>query len=84
MVHHGVQESFFLRKLLGKKLDPEEIELARLAIKESGGLKKSKEISKKHAERAKELVLKTMLNEEAKRFFTSFINYIEESLEWYK
>jgi len=78
------EDSEALRKLLGKNLDPEEIELARLAIKESGGLEKSKEISKKHAEKAKELFLKTMLNEETKRFFTSFINYIEESLEWYK
>jgi geranylgeranyl pyrophosphate synthase len=78
------ENSEALRKLLGKKLDPEEIELARLAIEDSGGLEKSKEISKKHAETAKELVLKTMLNEETKRFFKSLINYIEESLEWYK
>ena len=62
---------------------PEEIELARLAIKESGGLKKSMDISKKHAERAKELILKTMLNKEIMRFFIAFIDYIEESLEWY-
>jgi len=78
------EKSEALRKLLGKKLDPEEIEIARLSIKESGGLEKSKEISKKHAEKAKELILKTMLNEETKEFFSSFINYIEESLEWYK
>ena len=31
-------DSEALKKLLGKKLDPEEIELARLAIRESGGL----------------------------------------------
>jgi len=78
------EKSEALRRLLGKKLSAEEIELAKLMIKDSGGLEASKERSKAHAEKAKTLIAKTGLNEETKKFFDSFINYIEESLEWYK
>jgi geranylgeranyl pyrophosphate synthase len=78
------KSSELLRNLLGKKLNKDEIELARLAIKNSGSLRRTNEMSKKHAEKAKELILKTNLNEEIKNFFKLFINYIEESLSWYK
>ncbi|MFX0097248.1 MAG: polyprenyl synthetase family protein [Candidatus Hodarchaeota archaeon] len=78
------KESETLSMLLGKKPSMEEIELARLIIKDSGGLNASKERSKIHAEKAKTLIVDTSLNEESKEFFISFINYIEESLEWYK
>ena len=78
------EKSEDLRRLLGKELTAEEIEQARLIIRESEGLKAAKARSKEHAERAKALIEKTKLNRETKEFFCSFINYIEESLEWYK
>lgn len=78
------EKSRALKKLLGKKLNREEIKEARLIIKDSGGLEKAKIMSKEYAEKAKRLVSKTRLNKEGKEFFSSFINYIEESLEWYK
>jgi len=78
------EKSEALRRLLGKELDAKEIELIRLLIKDSGGLETAKEISKTHAEKAKALINNTRLNGETKRFFSSFISYIEESLEWYK
>jgi hypothetical protein len=53
-------------------------------LKESGALKTAKEKSRKHAETAKKLVTQTNLNKETKSFLTSFITYIEESLDWYK
>ena len=55
-----------------------------MIIKDGGGLDKAKALSKEHAEKAKVLVSKTGLNEETKEFFSSFINYIEKSLEGYK
>jgi len=78
------EKSEALKRLLGKKFTAEEVELARLIIKECGGLETAKERSNMHAEKAKKLIAKTSLNEETKKFFGSFINYIEESLEWYK
>jgi len=78
------EKSEALRRLLGTELSAKEIGLARLIIKDSGGLEIAKEISKTHAEKAEALINNTRLNEETKRFFSSFINYIEESLEWYK
>jgi geranylgeranyl pyrophosphate synthase len=67
-----------------KQISPENLELVRQIISESGGLDAAKKKSKEHAEKAKELIAKTSLSSETKRFFASLITYIEESLDWYK
>jgi geranylgeranyl pyrophosphate synthase len=73
-----------LKCLLGKQfLSYGEKDLARKLIKETGGLYKAKQISKQYANQARNLILQTKLSEEVKGFFSSFIQYIEESLEWY-
>lgn len=73
-----------LSNLLRKKnLNREDIDLIRKVIRESGGLEAAKDMSKKHADRAKTLIIRTSLHEEAKEFFNSLIAYIEESLDWY-
>jgi geranylgeranyl pyrophosphate synthase len=66
-----------------KQISPENLELARQIISESGGLDAAKK-SKEHTEKAKQLIAKTSLSSETKRFFASLITYIEESLDWYK
>ena len=74
-----------LKCLLGKEfLNMGEIELIRKLLRESGGLDAAKQASRKHAEQAKELINQTSLAEDVKEFFSSFIGYIEESLNWYK
>jgi geranylgeranyl pyrophosphate synthase len=74
-----------LKCLLGKEfLNMGEIELARKLLRESGGLDAAKQESRKHAEQAKKLITQTKLTEDVKEFFSSFIAYIEESLNWYK
>lgn len=74
-----------LRKIIGKKsIKSKELETIKTMLKESGALKAAKEKSRMHAETAKKLVARTNLNEETKSFLTSFIAYIEESLDWYK
>ncbi|MFX1487159.1 MAG: polyprenyl synthetase family protein [Promethearchaeota archaeon] len=78
------KESETLRMLLCKKPGAEEIDLARLIIKKSGSLDASKERSKLHAEKAKALIESTRMNEETKRSLSSLIDYVEESLDWYK
>jgi geranylgeranyl pyrophosphate synthase len=74
-----------LKCLLGKEfLNMGEVELARKLLRESGGLDAAKQESKKHAEQAKKLINQTSLAEDVKEFFSSFIQYIEDSLNWYK
>jgi geranylgeranyl diphosphate synthase type I len=74
-----------LECLLGKQfLNMGEIELVRKLLRESGGLDAAKQESRKHAEQAKALINQTSLAEDVKEFFSSFIGYIEESLNWYK
>lgn len=78
------EESEALKGLLGRKLAVEEIEQARMIIRDTGGLEAAKETSRAHAEKAKALIRKAGFNQETKEFFSSFINYIEESLDWYR
>jgi geranylgeranyl diphosphate synthase type I len=74
-----------LKCLLGKEfLSFGEIELIRKLLRESGGLDTAKQASREHAEKAKALITKTSLSGDVKEFFSSFIEYIEESLNWYK
>jgi geranylgeranyl pyrophosphate synthase len=74
-----------LKCLLGKEfLSFGEIDLIRKLLRESGGLDAAKQESRKHAEQAKMFISKTCLTEDVKEFFSSFISYIEASLDWYK
>jgi len=74
-----------LKCLLGKEfLNIGEIELIRKLLRESGGLDAAKQASRKHVKHAKALLNQTSLAEDVKEFFSSFIEYIEESLNWYK
>jgi geranylgeranyl pyrophosphate synthase len=74
-----------LKCLLGKEfLNMGEIELIRKLLRESGGLDAAKQASRKHAEQAKALINQTSLSGDVKEFFSSFIQYIEDSLNWYK
>jgi geranylgeranyl diphosphate synthase type I len=74
-----------LKCLLGKEfLNRGEVELVRKLLRESGGLEAAKKESRRHAEQAKRLINQTKLTEDIKDFFSSFISYIEESLNWYK
>jgi geranylgeranyl pyrophosphate synthase len=74
-----------LRCLLGKPfLSYGEKDLARQLLRETGGLDKAKEASKSHAQKARALITQTTLAEDVKLFFDSFIEYIEQSLNWYK
>jgi geranylgeranyl pyrophosphate synthase len=77
--------SRILKELISKeKLSLREIEMIRTVIRESGGLEKAKETSKKHAEKAKSLFAKTRLQSDVKDFFYNVIDYIKESLDWYE
>ncbi len=79
------KKSEALKCLLGKEfLSFGEIDLIRDVLRESGGLDAAKQESREHAEQAKAILNKTSLTEDIKEFFSSFIGYIEDSLNWYK
>ncbi|PVX26748.1 MAG: hypothetical protein CW716_05435 [Candidatus Bathyarchaeum sp.] len=74
-----------LKCLLGKEfLSFGEVDLIREVLRESGGLDAAKQASREHAEQAKAFIAQTSLSEDIKEFFSSFISYIEDSLDWYK
>ncbi len=62
----------------------EEIGEIQSLIRDCGALDEAKAISKNHAREAQRLISETMMNEEEKAFFISFIKYVDESLDWYK
>jgi len=53
-------------------------------ISDCGALEAAKNRSREHADSAKKLISKTGMSEEVKNFFVSFIDYVKESLDWYK
>ena len=82
---NNLEESRILKSLLGKKsLSPKDVSLIRDAIRKSGGLEAAKKTSHKRAETARSLIAQTNLSSDVKEFFNSLIDYIEESLDWYK
>lgn len=73
-----------LKALLGKRLNKREVETVRSLIKDAGALDKAKEHARKHVKEAENLIAKTELDNKAKQLYNQLLNYIEESLEWYK
>ncbi len=74
-----------LKNLTSKEgISPHDLESIRAIVRESGALEAATKKAKEHAEKAKTLIAKTSLNGETKKFFTSMITYIEESLDWYR
>ncbi len=68
----------------GEALSKEDISSIQDLIRGCRALDEAKSISRDHARMAIDLISKTGMNYEAKDFFTSFISYVAESLEWYK
>lgn len=74
-----------LRSIIrAKKVRAGEIDRAREIIKGCGALAKAKETSRTHAKKAIELINETSISDESKNFFNDFINFVAESLDWYK
>lgn len=74
-----------MREIFGKReLTKGDIEEIKKIVKDTGGLAKAMERSRAHAKEASELIEKTTMRDETKIFFKEFINYIAESLDWYK
>lgn len=59
------------------------IDEVRDIIVESGALEEAKEVSRCHANLAKEGILSTEMVDPSKEFFISFIDFVKESLDWY-
>ncbi len=53
-------------------------------IRSCGALDEAKSISRAHAKEAERLIVLTDMNSDTKEFFIDLINYVVESLDWYK
>jgi len=62
----------------------DDLDRIRRVISECGALEAAKSRSRVHADSAKKLILETNMSQEVKDFFNSFIDYVKESLNWYK
>jgi geranylgeranyl pyrophosphate synthase len=52
-------------------------------VSRCGALDRAKETSRYHAKKAIELIRSTSIDDRVKDFFTGFIGFVAESLEWY-
>jgi len=81
----GPEESKAIRSVLGKgEISSEDLETMRAIIRKTGALEAAKEKSVGHAKQAKMLIARTKMSGESKEFFDAFIDYIVQSLDWYK
>jgi len=62
----------------------EDLNKVRKAISDCGALEAAKNRSREHADSAKKLISETNMSHEVKDFYISFIDYVKESLNWYK
>jgi geranylgeranyl pyrophosphate synthase len=62
----------------------EDLNKIRKVLSDCGALEEAKNRSRKHADSAKKLISETTMSREAKDFYISFIDYVKESLNWYK
>ena len=73
------------RELLKKRrLTEEEMERVKELTTGCGALEAARSDSRRHAEAAKEAIAETSMNPEAKRDFSGLIDYVSQSLDWYK
>jgi len=64
-----------------RKLDPDEV---RDRIESSGALDEAKAVSRSHARSAREEIDSTSMGADSKEFFLSLIDFVDESLDWYR
>ncbi len=66
-----------------KVLKGSDLKAAREVIRSTGGLDMAKARSREHAAKARGLIAETAMDAKSKEFFSGFIEYVTESLEWY-
>ena len=77
-----------LERLMNKRSeefysDDERIKTVKEIVSRCGALDRTKETSRYHAKKAIELIRSTSIGDGVKDFFTGFIGFVAESLEWY-
>ncbi len=70
------------KNVIGKS--PLDLTRIRKIVSDCGALEAAKNRSREHADSAKKLISETSMSEDVKEFFVSFIDYVKDSLNWYK
>lgn len=73
-----------LKNLLGKPLTAGDLELARELVSSYGALEMAKSDARNYGAKAKEILARTKLSGSAKDALYRLIDYMTESLDWYK
>ncbi|MEM2925663.1 MAG: polyprenyl synthetase family protein [Methanocellales archaeon] len=66
------------------KIEKEQVEEIKNIVRSCGALEKAKQVSREYSRNAIEAIDKTSMNKESKELFHSLIDYVSESLDWYK
>lgn len=64
--------------------DEERVKMVKEIVLKCGALDKAKEMARDHSKKAIELIRSTSISNNIKDFFTGFIGFVSESLDWYK
>lgn len=67
-----------------EKIEGEQVEEIKEIVRKCGALEKAKQVSREYSRNATQAIDKTAMNKESKELFHSLIDYVSESLEWYK
>lgn len=82
-IHRDERFASVLESVRNGKQDLD-VEYIRKTVIDSGALEEAKKISKAHADAGREAILKTGMGVGAKEFFVSLVDYVKDSLDWYK
>jgi len=82
----AMQKERTIESLISGKaaISKEDIPGIRELIRGCGALDEAKSISKAHAKEAQRLIVQTDMSSDTKEFFIALIDYVAESLDWYK
>jgi len=82
----AMQKDPRIASIIEGKAEIKESDVPRITamIRDCGALDEAKSIIREHGKEAKRLIALTEMNREAKEVFTALIEYVEESLDWYK
>lgn len=81
-----MQKEPSIASLIEGGTDVAEVDILRIRelIRDCGALDEAKSISRQHGKEAKELISLTEMDQGTKGSLIALINYVEESLDWYR
>ena len=82
----AMQKEPSIASLIEGDAEAADVDILRIRdlIRDCGALDEAKSITRQHGKEAKELISLTEMDQDTKGSLIALINYVEESLDWYK